>query len=432
MAKPITLLYDAPLGVDQAILAVKRSSRGGLVDMVAVKEGIQERVDAYLRLKAYDCGTKEFMGKPYHEPKACVFREGNEVETTREYARVTLDGKIIVHDGYIFPGEKWIADPRLMRVIDNKFPLTDKKDFFTGFVYKTDRNGDGLVHTIGAKGKDYVIVIDSRHIVPAYMLDFRTLAKLEQSFVKRELEDPDIQFVLVGSNNPGIPRKVISPVFGDLNLDVLVAALDQSSDPDVLKQRDVLISHRDGHYESAAKEAGASQIHNHGRILSVPIVPKKVERIYRSIDAKTSAEGSTRFFEKLEREGYLVEPGKHFDIFADPLPQHNGGLVVVAKERKNMVEMDDSELEEYADMRKLGRMLHEIHFPGVASNDVALQLFRNHGPPYASARFMLHQVPRTNVHAFVEMVGIIGLDTDPKDFAETMRLTRRELADRLN
>lgn len=458
-------LYWSPITARTGIITANRSARGGLIR--SPEEAVRGIEDCF-NTGSYPCGTKEFLGLPYFEPTACAFMPGDEAKTTREYARVGKDGGILVHQGYVFPGERWISDKWLMRVMENKFPLADKEDFFTGDVYKNERSDRVWVECMDAKGKDYIIVTSPNHIVPAHSIDFYALTKLEQIFAKREIEDPDIEYVCIGSNNAGLPKKVsypfikemgncakafkeiiarLPPLLGEAGLESLLESIfkeeglefllaptakmpsfngdGKTNKEKVMKSLETVIKYSDGHYETAGYLSGASQPHPHARVLSLPIVPPWIKEIYRRTELKASTNEKTTFYDFLKNEGLLIKKGEYFVLSADPVPEYNGGLLIMAKKRQNIVEMSEMELKELAEMRKLARVMQEITFRS-PSNDYMIQTFKGYTGTYPNTRFILCMVPRTNVQAFMELgTKIVGINKDPRQLAETMESLKK-------
>lgn len=432
MTDAIIRLLESPFTSRTAIIAPHRANRGVLI------EGIERKIEdmeRYFRINPSKCDDTEFLGLPYID-KPCVFRPGNEANTTREYARVDNKGTLILHANSIFPGEpEWINGEAKMRVIDNKFPITDKRDFATGYVYYGNhREIGGLVDRMDARGKDYVIVLSTEHIVPPKLMDFLSFAKLEQIFTKREIEDPDIGYVCVGSNNAGLPRKVIPPYVKEINPDALRECVNGDSyiSSEAARSIEVILRYSNGYYEPAGEKAGASQGHPHGRVISLPILPKWVEEGYIRTEEKISRNGGESFYESLKKEGLLITEGKYFALAADPVPEFNGGQLILAKERQNIVEMNEEELKELGGLRRLGRIMEEILCNGAPSNDYMVQTFGHYREIYPHSRFILFLVPRTNVQAFLELgTKIVGLDTDPRQLAETMRNLKDYVATRI-
>ena len=402
------------------ILARNRANRGGLIE--AIERRIEET--GYFDIKPVDCGGLEFYGAPYREEKECVFGPGREAKTTREYAQVNHAGDIIVHPTYIFPGESgWEGSPWLMRVLDNKFPLVDRIDFFSGLVYDASRRHEGLVEMMEAKGKDFVIVLNPHHIVPAHSIDFVKLAILEKTFAERELEDPDVKYVCIGSNNAGLPQKKFLEQDVAQSLDILLKHIngDDSVSPEVQESVQTLMRYSKGYYKSDGAQSGTSQLHLHGRVISFPLLPPWIKEGYERTEENARQNGANTFLDYCLSHGLLIDKGKYFSMVADPVPEFNGGLLIIANERHNITKMDDGELRELAEMRKAGRVMHEILFSGIPSNDYMIQTFGSMTSEYPNTRFSLALVPRGNVQAFVELgTKIVGLTTDPRSMAEAM------------
>ena len=225
MPDPKIGILTSPLTDRTDILAPGRASRGGLTSE-SMEEKI-EKMKSYWNLSSVPCDSGTFLGLPYIEGKPCVLAPNKEEGTTREYARVAQNGKLKVHLDFIFPGQNgWVNEPWNMRVIDNMFPLTDRIDFISGYVYGNHRDVETIVETMDAKGKDFVVVLSPSHIVPAYLIDFERLALIEQIFTRRELEDPDIKYVIAGSNNPGLTRKVLPYFMKKVDIGSLEEAID--------------------------------------------------------------------------------------------------------------------------------------------------------------------------------------------------------------
>ena len=325
MADPKIKLVSSPLTARQAILASNRGNRIGLT------KSIERRVyeENYFDIKALECTATEFLGLPYVEKDGCVLRPRNESQTTREYARVNQSGEITLHADYIFPGENgWI-----MRVIDNKFPLVDKVDFATGAVYGNHKERDGLVDKMDAKGKDFMILVSPSHIVPAHSIDFVTLAKLEKIFAKREMEDPNIGYVSIFSNNAGLPQKKFLDV-PKVGLEVLIKYFKGYK---LAPSVDTLLKYSEAYYKSDGTLSGASQPHPHARVISLPILPRWIEEGYKRTEENAAGNGKTSFHDSYLRQGLLIEEVKYFSLVADPVPEFNGGLLIIAKERQNIV-----------------------------------------------------------------------------------------------
>lgn len=418
---PKIKLIDSPLTSRQAILAPKRADRGGLT------EALERRIEEmnYFDITPVDCEVTKFLGLPYIEKTPCVYRPGKEVGTTREHARINHDGEIIVHPTYIYPGQNgWDNSPWLMRVIDNMRPLADRVDFETGVVYGNNRTKDGLVETMDAKGKDYVVIISPHHIVTAHTIDFGAMAKLEQIFTGRELKDPDIGYVSVFSNNAGLPQKKFLDIPKSGDLEVLLRQLLHSSDGNISPEaKDALtatINRLEGYYKSDGFLSGASQPHPHARVISLPVLPKRVEEGYTRVENDIGNENL--FHDYFLKQGLLIEEGRYFSLVADPVPEYNGGLLIIAKERQNIVEMSNDELKELGRMRGLARVMQEILYGGLPSNDYMVQTFGDQRSKYPNTRFSLALVPRGNVHAGLELgTKIVGLFMDPKVLAESMK-----------
>jgi len=435
-------LMRSPLSSRVALVSLKRAGRGGLVE--AVEKRVEEM--RYFDIPAYPCGASEFLYLPYFEAKPCAFREGNEPDTTREYARVNNHGsrELIVHPEYVFPGKPGWA----IRVMDNKYPLTDKVDFVTNHAYDSHRLSDGFIEMMDARGKDYVIVSSPHHIVTANRIDFENIALLEQIFTKRELEDPDILYVCVGSNNAGLPRKILPPFMRDVHLDALIrymAKLEEVASKnggipkeaegiaeESKKTLDILLRNSNGYYESIGIISGASQAHVHKRVLSLPIHPPWIEEGYIRTEQKATTNGRASFYDYVKKEELLIEEGKYFALIADPVPEFSGGLLVIARDRQNIVEMDRAELAELGSLRKLGRVMHEILYGGLPSNDYMIQTFKEDCLKYPNTRFNLSLVPRKSVQAFLELgTKIVGLDGDSKELASTMRYLKERISHKI-
>ncbi|MBI2101878.1 hypothetical protein HYT53_04685 [Candidatus Woesearchaeota archaeon] len=436
MAEAKIKVLESPYTTRTAILSLKRAHRGGLVE--AIDRTIEE--SRYFDIKPYMCDIKEsmvlpneFMGLPYEE-KPCVLRPGNEAATTREFARVDSHGNLIVHPNYIFPGERgWLQDPWVMRVIENKNPLVDREDFFTGEIYENHRES-GVVDRMDAKGKDWMIIPSPYHIVPVYKLDFETLTIIEQIFTARELKDPDIMYVVVGSNNAGLPKKVMPPFLLRHNYNNLADRVRSmmnghanEAEKDI-KALEELKIYSEGYYEPAGDRSGNSQTHPHDRVISLPLLSKWVEEGYKRTEEKARSNGRTSFYDYLKKANLVIEEGKYFALVADPVPEFNGGLLVISRYRQNITEMDESELKELGQLRRLGRVILEILYNGVASNDYTIQTFNDERIKYSNTRFSLSLVPRKSVQAVLELsTKIVGLDTDPKELAGTMKYLKERI-----
>ena len=167
--------------------------------------------------------------------------------------------------------------------------------------------------------------------------------------------------------------------------------------------------------------------------ISWTILSPWVEEGYRRTEEKTTRNGQTSFYDYLKKEGFLIEEGEYFALVADPVPEFNGGLLITAREKQNIVEMNGYELEELGKMRKLARVMLEIQCNGLPSNDYMIQTFGNAQDKYPNTRFNLPLVPRGNVQACVELgTKIVGLDEDPKQLAETMRRLKDSIITRLS
>ena len=417
-------IHDSTTTPKTVILAPKRADRGGLVEQV---ERLMEQT-AVLSISPCGCSTAEFLGLPYYG-KECMFAPGKEALTTREYARIDQEGNLIVHPTYIFPGEEgWLGSGWAARVMDNQNPLTDRQDFYTGFVYGKNVQNGSFVSTTDAMGKDYVIVSHRSHIVPAIHIDFENLAILQQLFTERELRDSDIEYVCIGSNNSGFPRRIeIPPLQGvDLNsLIELVKGNVRTNDPDngLEKELNLLLElqrHSRGFYVPSGIESGASQPHPHDRVVSLPILPKWVKDCYESAEQHASINGDS-FYDFLKKSGFVIEEYDRFVLATDPVPDLSGGLLILSKSKHNIVEMGKDELRELGRMRKIGRVLQEIAYGGIPSNDYAVQTFDRHVATYPNTRFTMYLVPRKNVPAFLELgTKISGIDTNPRILAAQM------------
>lgn len=140
-----------------AVIAANRARRWG-----------QNSVQFYwdrLKEEPYDCQAAVYRGLPLFL-KPCSFSPGKEHETTAEHARLA-GGNLVVHSYPVFPPPSgWD-----MHAIDNKYPVFDEEDFFTGEKYQ------GYVYERGeqlerdARGKDIVVVASPHHICPPAFAD---------------------------------------------------------------------------------------------------------------------------------------------------------------------------------------------------------------------------------------------------------------------
>lgn len=369
---------------ETSVIALGRAKRG--------IEGFQINPNL-LDIPPIPCGTDEFMGLPLVD-KPCPLRPGNEEETTAEYARYE-NGQLIYHPSPLFPASSGWE----MRAIDNKFPIFDERDFFSGEDYREGYMAQrkGFLE-MDAIGKDYMIIYSSHHVQTANHLDFLRILNLEREFARREIEKEHVQYVQIFRNNAGLPRRKLEPLSGS------------------------------EYYEIDGSASGASQAHPHGRVLSMHFLPEKLLRSYERKEERMEESSSDI------DDDFVIKNGEEFVLMADPAPRHSGSLVVVARNARNILEISDTQLEELGNMIQLGQRLVDVRYDGVPSNVYFRQIFdktvyvNGNGDEidllrkYPHYRMYVRIDPRTSVWAGLELAtGIVAVTTAPADVRNTMK-----------
>ncbi|MCX8147174.1 MAG: hypothetical protein N3D84_01765 [Candidatus Woesearchaeota archaeon] len=429
---PIRILRSPINFVKLSLLAEKRSKRGGMT------ENLEGKILNLFEIKPYPCDTIEFNSRPYYEKKMkverdgkqfyiCPFQQGFEDFTTEEHARV-VNKEIIVHEKPIFPGQPG-AD---IRLIDNKNPLFDLVCYDTGYRYTGNVIEDGCFFSIDAKGKDYVLIKTKHHIATPLHIDYFNISKLEQIFTKKELEKNGARYVLVGSNNAGLPKLVMPPygVEGEDEQGKIVSILTylfEKANPTLDGRREemkkfieTLISNARGYYESIGYLSGASQPHPHGRIISMPLLPPWIEHSYKSSE-ELSKKTKKNVYEMLMRDEWLIVDDGKFAIIANPTPDHSGEIMLVAKEAHNLTELTDEELWEFSNKRRLAQTLIDMRYSALPSNTYTLQTFGDDIEKYPATRLIMVFSPRTSTKAVLELgTHIDAYTTMPETVAKDM------------
>ncbi len=365
----------------QSLLVPGRNSRGGI-------EAIARNCEV-LNGSLVSCRDMEYKGLPFpdnfSDKKPCVFRPGSEAGTTGEYARIDELGTLIVHEKRILP--EFVEYGWIARLIDNMFPLLDKKNELTGEEYVKGPIKNGLVIYSDAYGKDYVIVASPYHIVPSSELNYKGIFELAIVATEREFKDEKIAYVTFGQNNAGLPRKTA----------------------DALSRME--------YYGSNGKVSGASIIHPHFRVDSMPFMPDNLLAICNNIQAFNASCLEDVF------GPYVILSNEHFIIYADPTPAYSGSLIVEARHAQNLLDIKQfGIMSEAAEMLQTAQRLIDIVYDSPPSNMHTLQVPEKLKGEYDRARMMFFIEPRLNVHAFFENnAHIPGVTEIPLQVAADMR-----------
>ena len=400
---------------EEAIIASSRARRTG-VDSGQIDP-------ALLDISPLTCEIREYRGLPLIDG-TCHFSPGKEAETTAEYARYQ-NGQLIIHDSPVFPA----AEGWEMRVIDNKFPITDERNIFTNEPYDKDfllEHGDySEVHAIG---KDLIVIQTPYHNIRAGLLDYGKILTLEQEFTRREMEKDHVQYVTIFRNNSGFPIRVRVP--DSVRLSYFQQYVKNGNENQDKKEENV---NKEGstslptmeYYEFQGKMSGASQTHPHERIVSMGIMPGKMLASYQKLERKMENRRNYHLYqEHVDRRELTLKEGKDFVLMVDPVPSHIGGLVIIAENVRNILELDNNTKEELAYFIQLGQTLVDVCNAGCPSNSYFRQIFDKNGyqRDYPNYRLYCRIEPRVNIHAGFELaVGIPVITAEPADIRGAMR-----------
>ncbi len=384
------IIVDSPEGTN--VIAQARSSRPGF-----------KSTDSFFLDRLHegicDCGVKSYQGFPIILQN-CQLAPGREQETTEEYARV-VDGKIIVHNNPVWEES---FDPNWqLRVIDNKYPTFDERDIFSDTTYTLEAYHEGVLLQRDAKGKDIMVITSPHHTSPPENTDYSHILQLESIFIEKELAKDHVQYVHIGRNFVGLPRRKKEPISGN----------------EYYTLEDGVV-------------AGASLEHPHERIISMSIVPHVLLDSYRKVEEAASNNGKKWLYQELLDGGKLtIAEGKNFALLADPQPKHTGGLVVVAYKAQNITELNDDELNELGFMLRIGEQILNVMYDGPPLTTFFRQVFRKHKdefPSYLMSVRLYPRDPRKNgVHATLEEgTHIYVITRSPESLAETARDLRKK------
>ncbi len=284
-----------------------------------------------------------------------------------------------------------------MRVIDNKYPIFDEKDIFTHEEYTVFVQRDDVFVERDAMGRDMLVIMSPYHIAPPSGMDYFNVLRLEQRITELELEKLHVEYVHIGRNSAGLPRKKKEKISGNEYYDM----------------DDKMYS-------------GASQEHPHERIISVPFVPRLILESYEKVENMARNNGHQHLFQRLlDSGGYTIEQGKRFALLADPTPKHTGGLVIAAYNAHNITELGECDLHELASMLMLGEQLLNIAYDGPPMTNYYRQSFRDCVTRFPDYVMNVRIVPRdpykNGVHATVEEgMHLYVLTSDPQEVRDFM------------
>ena len=224
-----------------------------------------------------------------------------------------------------------------------------------------------------AFGKDYIIIPTTAHVAPAQAIDYEKAFQLALIATMREIEDKRIQYVLIGHNNGNAPHKAASP-------------FDQRS-----------------YYTFGGHVAGSSIDHPHLRVASMAFLPPTVKEFYNSS-------------ESIPPKAYQIMTDGTTTIYADPMPDHTGGLIVIS-DTPNITELGLDGIKGLATMVQFAQVLIDETLGYPPTTGYSIQSFDR------SSGFMAFKlVPRTSVPAFLELG--TGIKTGYIDPLETARMMR--------
>lgn len=304
-----------------------------------------------------------------------------------------------------------------------------------------------------ARGRCVVFVESPHHIVSSQDIDYYKALKLQQLFTRREMQEPDIVFVSLGKNYAGLPKKTPDQrtmynltrglevllegstkflkylIGGDGFLGALIESWERdgphfmelvNADPKKGREMaalEIYNAHFDGkesYYDATSgKGSGATQMHPHSQGISSTFLPTQMEMEYERVEANAP------FYSDLIKEGiFNIEKRENFVLLADPAPRHSGGLIIVAREFRNILEMEDGHLAELGDLMRLAQGLLDVKYGAIPSNYFHKQIFNGNFPSY---RFNTRFDPKTSQWGFLERgFDVVGVSENPLDVARNM------------
>lgn len=383
---------------EAALIAVARSRR---------IESDYKDLSCLFDMEPYKCDAQTFLGLPLIDAP-CVFAPGKEDRTCREYLRYEND-LLKTFNPYTFPGddrgESWPGSNWSARAMDNKFPMADEGVPMTengipieGVRYRPEYIiNDGFVTDRHAVGKDYIILLSPFHIFAPRSIDHFKNLQLAQLLTERELRKGQ-QYVVIGRNSPGLPVKKKEPFSG----------------------REYYT------FEDSKQLGAASRVHPHDRVVSLRVLPDYMQNSYEKVENRSRENGNAWLYQPLiESDDLTIKKGKYFVLLANPVPKHNGGLVIAARSARNILELDDGQLKELGDTMKYAEELIDMMFGFPPFTVYFKQIFVRDYPHYVLNVRFEPRGPNNGVPGFFEYgTGISGITLEPKEVkyrAESLR-----------